>query len=365
VATSLADPQAAPPSEQQPAPAPVGSSPSPEEAPLTLSAPANLQRNCKKCGAPMAGAQDWCLQCGAGAPDSLAASTPSWRSAAAILGAIAILVAGAATAAYAALSKSGTKSGPTTVATVAQLPAATTPAATPPPSSVPPATAKIGTPTTVKPLIPLSKPPKIPLAVPLPKSSTPITPIPSSTGPASTPTTTTPKTTGTGGSGAKAEQPESILLDTNAGASYNPSNYPATSFGDPSLAIDGETSTAWTALVDPAIAPKMADGLVIDLKSAQKLSALRLITPTPGMTVQVYGSAAKTLPTTITDPAWVPLSGLIFEKKKRVRIPMRDSSRAFRFVLLWISKVPATSVGTAAAPGHVGVSELELFPTKK
>jgi hypothetical protein len=329
-----------------------------------LSAPANLQRNCKKCGAPMSGAQDWCLQCGAGAPDSLAASTPSWRSAAAILGAIAILVAGAATAAYAALSKSEKRSPPTTVATVAQLPAATPPA-TVPPSSVPPATAKIGTPTTVKPLIPLSKPPKIPLAVPLPKSSTPITPIPSATGTASTPTTTTPKTTGTGGSGAKAEQPQSILLDTNAAATYNPSNYPATSFGDPSLAIDGETSTAWTALVDPAIAPKMVAGLVIDLKSAQKLSALRLITPTPGMTVQVYGSVAKPLPTTIADPAWVPLSGLILEKKKRVRIPLRDSSKAFRFVLLWISKVPATSVGTAQAPGHVGVSELELFPTKK
>jgi len=307
----------------------------------------------------MAGAQDWCLQCGAGAPDSLAASAPSWRSAAVILGAMAVLVAGAATAAYAALSKSGTKARPTTVATVAQLPAATAA----PPTSVPPATAKIGTPTTVKPSIPLSKPPKIPLATPLPKSSTPVTPIPSATTTAPTPATTTPKTTGTGG--AKAEQPQAILLDTNAAATYNPSNYPATSFGDPSLAIDGETSTAWTALVDPAIAPKMAAGLVIDLKSAQKMSALVLITPTPGMTVQVYGSVAKTLPTTITDPAWAPLSGLILEKKKHVRIPLRDSSKAFRFVLLWISKVPATSVGTATAPGHVGVSELELFPTKK
>lgn len=342
----------------------MGGSPAPEGAPLTLSAPANLQHNCKKCGAPMAGAQDWCLQCGAGAPDSLAANAPSWRSAAAILGAIAILVAGAATAAYAALSKSGKKSAPTTVATVAQLPAATPPAAAPP-SSVPPATAKIGPPTTVKPLIPLSKPPKIPLATVVPKSSAPITPTPSSIAPASTPTTTTPKTTGTGGSGAKAEQPEPILLDTNAAATYNPNNYPATNFGDPSLAIDGETSTAWTALVDPAIAPKMAAGLVINLKSAQRISALVLNTATPGMTVQVYGSVAKTLPTTIADPAWVALSGLILEKKKHVRIPLRDSSKAFRFVALWISKVPASSVGTAAAPGHVGVSELELFPPKK
>jgi hypothetical protein len=311
----------------------------------------------------MDGAQDWCLQCGRGAPDSLAANSPTWRSAAAILGAIAILVAGAATAAYAALSKSGTKPRPVAT-TVAQLPAATTPPAATPPSPAPPASAKIGTPTTVKPLIPLAKPPKIPLVAATPKSSTPITPITPT--PSVTPTTTTtPKTTGTGGAGTKTEQPESILLDTNAAATYNPSNYPASAFGDPRLAIDGDTSTAWAALVDPAIAPRMAGGLVIDLKSAQKISALVLNTATPGMTVQIYGSVAKVLPATIADPAWVRLSAVIVEKKKHARIPLRDPTKAFRFVLLWISKVPATSVGTAQAPGHVGVSELELFPTKK
>jgi hypothetical protein len=315
----------------------------------------------------MDGAQDWCLQCGAGAPDSLAASTPSWRSAAAVLGAIAVLVAGAATAAYAALSKSSPKPPRATsnAGALAQVPASTTPAApatTTPPSALPPTSAKIGTPTTVKPLIPLSKPPKIPLAaITLPKASTPKTP-PASTTPT---TSTTPATTGTGGSGAKSEQPEAILLDTNAAATYNPSNYPTTNFGDPSLAIDGDTSTAWTALVDPAVAPKMADGLVIDLKSAQKVSALVLDTSTPGMTVQVNGSNAATLPASITDPAWTQLSGLVLEKKKHVRIPLRDSTKAFRFVLLWISKVPAASVGTAAAPGHVAISEIALFPTKK
>ncbi|MFI5208619.1 MAG: hypothetical protein ACHQX4_11465, partial [Gemmatimonadales bacterium] len=187
-------------------------------------------------------------------------------------------------------------------------------------------------------------------------------PIPSV---APTTSTTIPKTTGTGGSGTKTEQPEPILLDTNAAATYNPSNYPTSNFGDPSLAIDGDTSTAWTALVEPAVAPKMADGLVIDLKSAQKVSALVLDTATPGLTVQVDGSNATTLPASVTDPAWVQLSGLVLEKKKHVRIPLRDSSKAFRFVLLWISKVPAASVGTAEAPGHVGVSEIGLFPTRK
>jgi hypothetical protein len=311
----------------------------------------------------MDGVQDWCLQCGTGAPDSLAANTPSWRSAAAMIGAIVVLVAGAATAAYAALSQPGAKSRTTT--TIAQAPAAAPPAAAPP-SSLPPAAAKIGPPTTVKPLIPLAKPPKIPLVAATPKSSTPVAPIPSLAPATSTPSATTPRTTGTGGAGTAIEkQPATILLDTNAAATYNPSNYPASSFGDPSLAIDGDTSTAWTALVDPAIAPKMTDGLVIDLKSAQKLAALVLDSSTPGMTVQVFGSPATMLPATIADPAWVQLSGPVLAKKKHVRIPLRDSTKAFRFVTLWISKVPAASVGTAEAPGHVTVNELGLLPSKK
>ena len=64
------------------------------------------------------------------------------------------------------------------------------------------------------------------------------------------------------------------MLDTNAASTYNPYNYPASGFGDPSLAIDGDTSTAWTAQVNPATAPKMAEGLLIDLKAKQKISAI-------------------------------------------------------------------------------------------
>ena len=49
-------------------------------------------------------------------------------------------------------------------------------------------------------------------------------------------------------------------------------------------------------------------------------------------------------------------------KKKHLRIALRDSTKAFTFVTLWISKAPESSIGTAEAPGHVDVNELELFP---
>jgi hypothetical protein len=320
-------------------------------------------------------AQDWCLHCGAGAPGSLGEGGPSWRSAATILAATAVLVLGAAAAAYAALTKEGAhKARPVTVA-VAQTPAAVTPSATTPVTPIPTtpgaatptpnASATTGAPATNPLFTGSSKPPKIPRTAPTPKSSGTTT-TPSSSTNESNPTTTGPSAGKKSSGGSSAEQlPPAILLDTNAAATYNPYGYPTSEFGDPSLAIDGDASTAWTAQVNPAVAPKMAEGLVIDLKTAKRLSVVALITSTPGMSVQVYGANGHTLPSSITDPAWVELSPYRVVHKHNVHIKLQGSAKAFRFVTLWISKAPATSVGTApdrAPPAHVTVNELELFP---
>ena len=185
-----------------------------------------------------------------------------------------------------------------------------------------------------------------------PKTSTTTSSTPTST-------TTTPAATTPANTKGSTTQPTPISLDTNAAADYNPYNYPASRFGDPSLAIDGDPATAWTAQVNPAVAPSMAEGLVIDLKSAQKLASLLLISSTPGMKVQVYGAKGSKPPESITDPAWIPLSSSQVVSK-RVQIQLRDSTKAFRFVTLWISQAPPGS--TARSPGHVSVNEIELFP---
>jgi len=309
------------------------------------------------------------MQCGAGAPGSLGA--PSWRPAAAIIGAVAVLALAAATAGYAALSK-GTHKARVLSATVVRTSAPSTgsPAA---PLTTPTPPKTLGTPTTIKPALGLGtvKPPKIPLTAITPKAtiptSVPKVTIPTTTGttgssPATTNTSTSTSTTAAGSGSAGESQPEAILLDTDAAATYNPNAHPTSDFGDPSLAIDGDTSTGWTALVEPTLAPTLDAGLVIDLKSPRKLAAVELVTDTPGMTVEVYGANGSTLPASITAPAWVKLSSRTVEKNRHEHIKLRDSTKAFRFVTLWISAVPATSVGTAQAPGHVSVNELELFP---
>jgi len=205
------------------------------------------------------------------------------------------------------------------------------------------------------------KPPKIPLtATPTPTASTPATTTPKASAPAATtPAKTTPKTT----TPAKTEPtPTPILLDTNAVTTYNPNNYPPESFGDPSLTIDGDSATAWSAPVEPSIAPKMAVGLLVSVGSPQKLSALELITSTPGMTVQVYGAKATTAPTTISSPEWFKLSQSKLVSARHTRIKLTNTTTAFPLVLLWISEAPASSVGTPQTPGRVSVNELELFP---
>lgn len=324
-----------------PAPALEGTetpAPSPDRAPVG--------RACSSCAAPLAAGQDWCLECGAGAPDSLAG--PAWRSAASVVAIACVLVLAAAAAGYAALSK-GPRRPRVVIATVVQAPAPGPAAPVAP--VVPPPVAKTPLPTLT------AKAPPIPLraVVPQPVTSTPAV-APRTT--PTTPTTSTPTPGTTGESGS----PTALLLDTNAASTYNPYAYPAAGFGDPSLAIDGEAATGWTAQVDPATAPKMAEGLLIDLKSPQRLAAFTLVTGSPGMTIQVYGANGAAAPTSITDPAWVKLTHATIIHRRRVHLMLRDPKHGFRFVTVWISRAPAASTGTAQAPGHVSINELELFP---
>ncbi len=335
--------------------------------------------SCSKCGLPLQEGQDWCLQCGTGKPGSLG-SGPGWRTGIAILGATALLVVGASVAAYAALNKSTPKpkvavavvKGLGTSTAIPTTPGATSPTSTPLP----------GTPTTVK----STTPPKIPLQTPTPKSTSganneannalfpPETKTTKTTKTTTAPTKTSSESTtskeggGTEKSESKpesessAESPSPILLDTDAASVYNPYAYPPTLFGDPSLAIDGEEKTAWTAQVQASVAPKMAEGLLLDLKSPQKLGSVAVKSTTTGITVEVYGAVGKTPPTSISDPAWKRLVGLKVLKKKTTILKLKTEGKGYRYIVLWLAKAPASS--TAAAPGVVSINEFELFPPK-
>ncbi len=332
---------------------------------------------CEHCGTPLQDGQQWCLQCGACEPGSLG-ERPNWRPLSTLALLAALLAAGAAVAGAAALSKH--KAAPHATALVLTHPALG--ASTPAPTTPTPGATSVGgagTHTSAKgsannllfPPSSTTKPPKLPspasTPTPVPKASGGSTPA-ESTGSATTPAKTNTTTTGTTtteskeGSSGKTEQPNPILLDTNAATTYNPYNFPESGFGDPALAIDGEPSTAWTAQVQPSSFPNMAEGLLINMRSATKLGRLELATPTRGITVQVYGANGAKAPTTITEPGWTLLSGSHVLKKKVTHLKLRTEGKAFSFLLVWIVKAPAASQGTATAPGHVALSEVALYP---
>lgn len=296
--TLLADPPAASGTEQPPSSgSPPGPSVPPEGAPdpATPAQPPESEHVCAHCGTPLQEGQQWCLQCGACEPGSLG-ERPNWRPLTTLALVAAFLAAGAVAAGAAALSQNNTTAPRTTALVPAPAPGVSTPTPTAPlPTTTPGAggtgtsgthPSSKGTPNNL--LFPPSstaKPPKLPspAATPTPVptaggGSTPAESTGSTTTPANTPTTGTgTTTTGTSkskeGSSGKSAQPTPIELDTNAATTYNPSNYPESGFGDPGLAIDGEPSTAWTAQVQPASFPNMAEGLLIDLRSATKLGA--------------------------------------------------------------------------------------------
>jgi hypothetical protein len=327
----------------------------------------------------LADGQEWCLQCGAGAPGSLDTER-DWRPLAVIAAAAAILLAGAVTAAYAALNQTPTKPPPHVLIAQVAPPATTTPPSTlsTPTGTVPPTTTttpagKNGTSTLGLPPSTI-KPPKLPALAPTPsgsvlnpsRSAAPLPlPIPRRTTTTPSPTNTTPSATTPSATTPAAATPNPILLDTNAASTYNPSGYPSSYFGDPSLAIDGDATTAWTAQVEPKVAPLMAAGLALDFKTATKLGSLEIITTTPGMTVEVFGANGHKLPAAITDPAWTKLSPRHLVKKKTATIKLATGGGGFRFLVLWLTKAPAASVGAPAAPGHVSIGEVVPYPPTK
>jgi hypothetical protein len=302
----------------------------------------------------MAAGQDWCLECGVGAPGSFGAR-PGWHSAAAIITATVLLAAAAVAASYAALNRSSNRvvTRPASVAQVSTAPDV-------PPTTSAPATAP---PASGLPSIKAAKPPKIPaVATPTPTPTPappaavvhPATPAPTPTPVTPTPTTPT-KTSTVSPKSAAGAAGSPVVLDPDAAATYNPYGYPDTRFGDPSLAIDQDPSTDWTAQVDPAVAPRNATGLTLDLKSPQSLSQLKLHTATPGMEVEIYGANGAQLPPSITDPAWHHLSPS-HHVAKNTTFKLKTGGQKYRFIVLWITKAPSSS-----QTAKMAVNEVTLF----
>ncbi len=368
-----------------PAPPAPGSS----EPPPTPEA--DTERRCSNCGSVLVPGQDWCLDCGQGAPGSTE-DTPGWLPVGLLAAAAVVLVLAAAVTGYAALNQSSKTPPAPTITTVAQAPPVTTQSAPAPPVGATGATAvapAVATTTTSAPVLAtattasttssvVAKPPPIPTTTPAPtptvtfSSSTTVAPVvsltttsapvftttpapavpaPPVTSTTSTTTTTTSTSTSTTTSASHKHKKPSLgtplMLDPDATRMYNPYSYPASRFSDPALATDGDPTTAWTAAPDPLTGPRMAVGLLIDLKSPLRLKSVRLVTTTPGMNIELYGANGSAPPATITTPGWHHLA-----KPRNVTahqiFAIRKTTK-YRWILLWLTNTGSTSATASAA----------------
>jgi hypothetical protein len=325
-------------------------SPSQPDAAVTQSsadAKGAAAHTCPHCKAPMADDQEWCTQCGEREDGSLRART-GWYSAGVLTAASAILASGAAAAGVAALTQTPAKEGPHTPLATAT---ATTAAAPPATASAP---ANPGSPETLK--APRSVPVSPPVKPPTPHATaTPSASHASSTG-GSTPSTES--STRTSATSTQSSGPEVAELQGLTASAYtlNPL-YPKAALegpeNDPSRALEGrESGTAWSIPIKPGTAENLNVGLQIALGGPTQVGSVELHTSTPGFPLEIYGTTSRQPPTSIG--AWTRL-GLTPALKASATLKVGETNKHFRFVLLWIHKVPGDMK-------HVALGEVALFP---
>jgi hypothetical protein len=311
--------------------------------------PTDSARACPSCAALAQARQRWCLECGAELPP---ARRGGLRPAAGIAAILALLVGAASAGGYTLLRHQAQPPPPAT--TVAARPPA---ASTLPPATTAPSASSFSPPSYSTPSAPAYKP------VPLPRTSSsthgtfgtshadnggasPGTHHGSSGSATPTAPATTPATT------PEPSKPQLALTDVALGAAavvYAPYASASADLGDASRVVDGTTRTAWRTPSQPAgTRPQM--GVYVDLASAQKLRKLVLATPTPGMSVEVYG-ATQGPPDSITAPGWDHLAS---RDGIAASTTIGLGNRSERYVLVWI-------VGLAPDATSAAISELSLL----
>jgi hypothetical protein len=307
-------------------PQPTPTAPSPE----VVAAP----RACDTCATPLAAEQDWCLECGTGMPRG---SRPGWRPIVGVLGTTLLLVGGALTASYAALSAKSRRATANDGSTLAQVPLAPTKTADQQPTGFVTETVAAAAARRRAAAPPAATAAAKP-AKPATKGKAKAAPVKTARKPKALPKPTGPL--------------RALSLGAGAASIYNPYGRPDSDFTSSASAVDGNPGSSWTAAVGPNGPDKMAVGLDLDLERTQGVRALEVVTSTPGMTVEIYG-ARGSQPVSIVDPAWIHLTSTR-DLGRSQRLSLGDGGSPIRHLLVWITQGPPQAQ-------KVALSELKVY----
>lgn len=152
------------------------------------------------------------------------------------------------------------------------------------------------------------------------------TPATGATPPAAASTPTSPST------------PATLTLGAAAATTYNPYGAPASSFSPAAKALAGNPMTVWTYKLDPAADGATNVGVGLDLGSPRSVTAIRLATESPGMSVEFYGATGAP-PATITASGWVHLASRA-SLAPQARVALDARGQRFDYLLIWITHAP-------------------------
>ena len=157
---------------------------------------------------------------------------------------------------------------------------------------------------------------------------------------------------GAGGDGAGAGGTQIELV---ASSDYDPEGDGTEHPEEAPFAIDEDsTASAWTSETYelPTFEPKAGVGLWVDAGEPVSASAMEVLTPTPGWTLEVYGSNDP-IPDQVAD--WTSLA-LVPQMSERQRVELITAGEQYQYYLLWASNPADVEDGYGVA-----ISDVKLF----
>ncbi len=158
-------------------------------------------------------------------------------------------------------------------------------------------------------------------------------------------------TEGTAGNGAALAP---VGLRSDAVHDYDPFGDEVEHDEQTAFAIDGNPSTVWTTeSYTTGELQKDGVGLALDASPGAAFRELRVRTPTPGFSAEVYVTSSEALPDALEDPAW-RLVATAPSVDGRQTIDLDTAGQRSHWVLLWITRLPPDE-------DRVEISELSLY----
>lgn len=160
-----------------------------------------------------------------------------------------------------------------------------------------------------------------------------------------------------GGGGAGAGQIEAgggggTEIPLVASSDYDPEGDQSEHPDEASLSIDEDTSaSAWTSETyeNPTFDPKSGVGLYVDAGEPVVATSMEVRTPTPGWTLEVYGSNDP-IPAAVAD--WTSLA-LVPEVNETQTVDLITADASYRYYLLWATNPVEVDNGYGVAISHV------------